>query len=165
MKKNIFKSIGVLLLTSVFIGLSSFVKEPEVSYKCMIQMMNYTGEKAYVVVSLINPKGEYEKTLYVQGDDKEWFPDIKNWWKFSDGSKENVDAITGATVGNGERNIISLGFNASHIDAGYKVRFESAVENQEYYSNDAEIELNSATIKEKVDGQGYIRYIRMVPNR
>lgn len=165
MKKNIFKSIGVLLLTSVFIGLSSFIKEPEVSYKCMIQMMNYTGEKAYVVVSLISPEGEYVKTLYVQGDDKEWFPDIKNWWKFSDGSKENVDAITGATVGNGERNIISLGFNASHIDAGYKVRFESAVENQEYYSIDAEIELNSATIKEKVDGQGYIRYIRMVPNR
>ena len=165
MKKNIFKSIGVLLLTSVFIGLSSFVKEPEVSYKCMIQMMNYTGEKAYVVVSLISPEGEYVKTLYVQGDDKEWFPDIKNWWKFSDGSKENVDAITGATVGNGERNIISLGFSASHIDAGYKVRFESAVENQEYYSIDAEIELNSATIKEKVDGQGYIRYIRMVPNR
>ncbi|WP_245224947.1 DUF2271 domain-containing protein [Pseudozobellia sp. WGM2] len=165
MKKNIFKLLGVLLLTSVFIGFSSFIKEPEVNYKCMIQMMNYTGEKAYVVVSLINPEGEYEKTLYVQGNDKEWFPDIKNWWKFSDGSKENVDAITGATVGNGERNIISLGFNASHIDTGYKVRFESAVENQEYYSIDAEIELNSATIKEKVDGQGYIRYIRMVPNR
>ncbi|SHJ30888.1 DUF2271 domain-containing protein [Pseudozobellia thermophila] len=165
MKPKIFKLAAVLVLTTLVLGLFSFVKEPEVSYKCMIQMTNYTGEKAYVVVSLINPEGEYEKTLYIQGDDREWFPDLKNWWKFSNGSGENVDALSGATIGNGERNIISLGFSASHIDAGYKVRFESAVENQEYYAVDAEIELNSATLTEKVEGQGYIRYIRMVPNR
>jgi len=127
-------------------------------------MANYTGEKAYVVVSLINPDGNYEKTLYVQGNDKEWFPDLKNWWKFSNGTNENVDAISGSTVGNGERNIISLGFNGSQINSGYKIRFESAVENQEYYSTDAEIELNTAVLTEKVDGKGYIRYIRMVPN-
>ncbi|WP_339713909.1 DUF2271 domain-containing protein [uncultured Kriegella sp.] len=165
MKNSIIKTVGALCLASAFFILTSFVKEPEVSYKCMIQMINYTGEKAYVVVSLINPDGEYEKTLYVQGDDDEWFPDLKSWWKFSNGTSENIDGITGATIGNGERNIISLGFNAAHIDAGYKVRFESAVENQEYYAVDAEILLNSATIKEKVDGKGYIRYIRMVPNR
>ena len=132
MQNILIKTAGALFLVSALLVFSSFVKEAEVSYKCMIQMTNYTGEKAYIVVSLINPEGKYEKTLYIQGDDKEWFPDLKNWWKFSNGIGENVDAISGATIGNGERNIISLGFNASHIDAGYKVRFESAVENQEY---------------------------------
>lgn len=131
----------------------------------MIQMTNYSGEKAYVVVSLIDPDGNYEKTLYVQGDDEEWFPDLKQWWDFSNGSNENIDGLTGATIGNGERNIISLTFDESQLDAGYKVRFESAVEDQDYHEVDAEIELNSATIKNKVDGTGYIRYIRMVPNR
>ncbi|AYN69764.1 DUF2271 domain-containing protein [Euzebyella marina] len=157
-------TIAVVAIT-LTVGLSGFVKPAEVSYKCMIQMMNYTGEKAYVVVSLIDPDGNYVKTLYIQGDDKEWFPDLKNWWKFSHGSNENVDGVTGATIGNGERNIISLGFDSSQLDSGYKVRFESAVENQEYYAVDAEVPLNTATIKEKVDGSGYIRYIRMVPNR
>ncbi len=156
--------LGFLLITAFFV-FSAFVVKTEVLYKCMIQMTNYTGEKAYVVVSLINPEGKYEKTLYVQGDDKEWFPDLKKWWIFSNGTKENVDAISGATIGNGERNIISLGFDSEQIDTGYKVRFESAVENQEYYEVDAEIELNTATIKNKVDGTGYIRYIRMVPNK
>jgi hypothetical protein len=137
MKNILIKTAGALFLVSTLLVLSSFAKEADVSYKCMIQMTNYTGEKAYIVVSLINPEGKYEKTLYIQGDDKEWFPDLKNWWKFSHGIGENVDAISGATIGNGERNIISLGFNASHIDAGYKVRFESAVENKEYYSIDA----------------------------
>jgi len=155
---------GILLIAALFV-FSAFQEKAEVSYKCMIQMMNYTGEKAYVVVSLINPEGEYKKTLYVQGNDKEWFPDIKKWWVFSDNSKENLDAISGATIGNGERNIISLSFDSEQINAGYKIRFESAVENQEYYAIDAEIELNTTTIKNKVDGTGYIRYIRMVPNR
>lgn len=165
MKNIVLKTIGILALISTFITFSAFVKDAPVSYKCMIQMKNYTGEKAYVVITLINPEGAYEKTLYIQGDDKEWFPDVKNWWKFSNDINENLDAISGATIGNGERNIISLGFNPNHIDAGYKIRFESAVENQEYYSVDAEIELNSATINTKVDGQGYIRYIRMAPNK
>lgn len=161
---KIYKYVMPVILGIIFFSTSSFFKESTVSYKCMIQMMNYTGEKAYVVVSLIDPDGAYVKTLYIQGDDKEWFPDLKNWWKFSNGTNENVDAITGATVGNGQRNIISLGFDDSHIDSGHKVRFESAVENQDYHSVDAEIELNSTTIMEKVEGKGYIRFIRMIPN-
>lgn len=128
-------------------------------------MTNYSGEKAYVVVSLINREGNYVKTLYVQGDDEEWFPDLKKWWDFRGGTTENIDAITGATIGNGERNIISLVFDTSEIDAGYQLRFESAVENQKYYAVDAEVALNSESLTAKVDGQGYIRYIRMVPNR
>lgn len=153
-------SICVLILvTSAFI-----TKEPSLSYKCMIQMTNYTGEKAYVVVSLINPKGLYEKTLYVQGDDKEWFPDITQWWKFSNATNEKIDAITGATIGNGQRNIISFSIDASHLDSGYTLRFESAVENQEYYITDAEVALKSDTLKNKVNGKGYIRYVRLVPN-
>ncbi len=52
------------------------------NYKCMIQMKNYTGEGAYVVISLLNPEGKYEKTLYVQGNDDEWYFDITEWWNF-----------------------------------------------------------------------------------
>ncbi|MDC6361815.1 MULTISPECIES: DUF2271 domain-containing protein [Flavobacteriaceae] len=165
MKRILNRPIILLTLVFAFFAASSFMQAPTtVSYKCMIQMANYTGEKAYVVVSLINAEGDYVKTLYVQGDDPEWFPDLKDWWGFSHGINENIDAITGATVGNGERNIISLSVDSSQVDSGYKIRFESAVENQEYYTVDAEIDLNSATIRNKVDGKGYIRYIRMVPN-
>lgn len=164
------KSVLTFCLISAFalqilIGLSFVNYKPTVSYKCMIQMTNYTGEKAYVVVSLMGPDNNYVKTLYVQGDDVEWFPDLKEWWTFSDGSHENIDGLAGATVGNGERNIISLGFDPSQIDNGYKLRFESAVENQEYFAVDAEVELNSETIENKVDGKGYIRFIRMVPSK
>lgn len=47
--------IGLLL------GISAFMTLPNISYKCMIQMTNYSGEKAYVVVSLINPEAITKK--------------------------------------------------------------------------------------------------------
>lgn len=159
------KSLKIIAICVLALGTSAFItREPIQSYKCMIQMANYTGEKAYVVVSLINPEGQYEKTLYVQGDDKEWFPDLIQWWKFSKSTDEKIDAITGATIGNGQRNIISLTIDETYINNNYKLRFESAVENQEYYLSDVEVTLESETLQNKVNGKGYIRYVRIVPN-
>src|SRR5690606_41215688 len=63
-------------------------------YKCMLQMSNYMGEGAYVVVSLINSKGDYEKTLYVMGDDKKWYNTLKEWHKFHSKKPSNISAKT-----------------------------------------------------------------------
>ncbi|AUS04911.1 DUF2271 domain-containing protein [Tamlana carrageenivorans] len=133
------------------------------NYKCMIQMKNYTGEGAYIAISLLSPKGEYVKTLYVQGDDDEWYSDITEWWKFQGKVRTDIDAITGATVSGGGRSINVIAIDNDKIDAGYKIRFESAVENQEYYKYDVEFELTSASVKSKFEGNGFIRYIRMMP--
>jgi len=45
---------------------------------------------------------------------------------------------------------------------GYDIRFETAVENQEYYTKDIQFELTSESVKRKVEGNGYIRYVRMI---
>jgi hypothetical protein len=129
----------------------------------MIQIPNYTGEGAYVVISLINPKGDYEKTLYVQGDDNEWYSDITQWWKFQGKVRAELDAITGATISGGERTITTIAIEDDKIDTGYKIRFESAVEDQDYHVSDVEFELTSASIKSKVEGKGFIRYVRLMP--
>ncbi|MFL0353264.1 DUF2271 domain-containing protein [Xanthomarina sp. GH4-25] len=155
----------LLLLSILTLGLVSFTTFSEsTKYKCMIQMTNYTGEAAYVVVSLINPNGEYEKTLYVQGDDEEWYHDISDWWKFYGKKRNNLDAITGATIAGGTRTISVIDIEDSKIDAGYSIRFETAVEDQEYYTKDVEFPLTSETVKSKNEGTGFIRYVRMMPN-
>ncbi|QKX07520.1 DUF2271 domain-containing protein [Aquimarina sp. TRL1] len=128
----------------------------------MLQMKNYTGEKAYVIISLMSPEGTYEKTLYVNGDDTEWYSDIPAWWDFQGKKRADLDAITGATIGNGERKIQLIEIPSDKIDAGYKIRFETAVEDQEYYEKDIEVALTSAITKEKHTGKGYIRYVRLL---
>ena len=59
-----------VLLMMFFCG---FQANAQNKYKLMLQMSNYDGEAAYLVVSLINPKGEYEKTLAVMGSNKKWY--------------------------------------------------------------------------------------------
>ena len=157
------KSLVALLgLAFLFFGFKVLETEAS-SYKCMIQLTNYTGEGAYIVISLINPKGEYEKTLYVLGDDDEWYFDITEWWKFQGKVRADIDAVTGATISGGERSISVISIDNDKIDAGYKIRFETAVEDQEYYKDDVEFELTSESVKGKFEGKGFIRYIRMLP--
>ncbi|GGG38004.1 DUF2271 domain-containing protein [Bizionia arctica] len=155
----------LLFLSILILGFLSFTTVTEsTKYKCMIQMTNYTGEAAYVVVSLINPDGAYEKTLYVQGDDEEWYHDISDWWKFYGKKRNNLDAITGATIAGGTRTISVIDIDNSKIDTGYSIRFETAVEDQEYYTKDVQFPLTSESIKSKQEGTGFIRYVRMMPN-
>ncbi|RFN60358.1 DUF2271 domain-containing protein [Marixanthomonas ophiurae] len=160
--KKLIKILPVLVV--VLVLAASFTPTTAKSkYKCLIQMTNYTGESAYVVVSLLDAEGEYVETLYVQGDDDEWYFDISEWWDFYGKKRHNIDAITGATIAGGQRALSVIEIEDDKIDAGYKIRFETAVEDQEYYADDVEFELTSESVKGKVEGQGFIRYVRMMP--
>lgn len=157
----IFKLVSMIVI--ITFTLVAFTKPVETtSVKCLIQMTNYTGEGAYVVISLINPEGPYDQTLYVQGKDKEWYSDITEWWKFYGKRRPNIDAISGATVSGGERTVNVLKIPNDKIDAGYSIRFETAVEDQEYYTDDVQFELTSESVKSKIEGKGFIRYVRMI---
>jgi Predicted periplasmic protein (DUF2271) len=152
-----FLKISLIILISFL----SFQATAQTSkYKCMLQMSNYVGEGAYIVVSLINPKGEYEKTLYVMGDDKKWYNTLKEWHKNQSKKKENISAKTGASVTGGDRSITTIEIEDVKINKGYKLRFESAVEDNKYYVTDAEIPLTSEGLTAKTEGKGYIRYVR-----
>ncbi|WP_348824170.1 DUF2271 domain-containing protein [Flavobacterium aestuarii] len=156
--KSIFKTV---LAFSLFV-LISFQSNAQTSkYKCMLQMSNYTGEGAYIAVSLINAKGEYEKTLYVMGDDKKWYKSLKEWHKFYSKKPTDISATTGASVTGGDRSITTFEIEDSKINKGYKLRFESSVEDQKYYTADLELALTTAAMADKTEGKGYIRYVRL----
>ncbi len=128
----------------------------------MLQMNAYNGEEAYIVVSLINPKGAYEKTLYVMGPDKKWYDTLKNWHKFQSKKPVKLNAITGASVAGGDRSITTFTIDNKYLNKGYKIRFETAVEDQNYYVQDLEIPLSNAGLAEKANGKGYIKYVKLI---
>jgi len=124
-------------------------------------MNAYQGGGAYVVISLINPKGAYEKTLSVLGPDKQWYNTLKEWYKFQTKTKEKLSAVTGASVGGGDRAMRTLEIDESKFNKGYKLRFESAVEEQKYHTADVEIPLTKEAITEKANGKGYIKLVKL----
>ena len=158
--KKIFKIIPIILIAGFLIaGFTSAETKPE---KCMIQMTNYSGEGAYVVVSLLNPKGEYEETLQVLGKDPEWYSEVTEWWKFYGKRRPNIDAISGETISGGERTVTLLQIPVDKIDKGYSLRFETSVEDVKYYKDDIQFPLTAENLKSKQEGKGFIRYVRML---
>jgi len=158
--KNIVRSIAILIFCGIF--LTGFKSVENVSVKCMIQLTNYTGEGAYVIISLLNPAGEYEKTLYVVGKDPEWYSEITEWWKFYGKNRTNIDAISGETIKGGERMVSVLQIPSEKIDKGYSLRFETSVEDKSYHKADVQFPLTTENLQSKQDGIGFIRYVRML---
>lgn len=156
---NTIVKIALITFLLSVISVSTFAQTGK--YKCMIQMNAYTGEGAYVVISLINPKGAYEKTLAVLGPDKQWYNTLKEWYKFQTKTKEKLSAVTGASVSGGDRAMRTLEIDESKFNKGYKLRFESAVEEQKYHTADVEIPLTKEAITEKVSGKGYIKLVKL----
>jgi hypothetical protein len=155
------KSILKITCTTALLILFSLQATAQSSkYKCMLQMANYVGDGAYVVVSLINPKGEYDKTIYVMGDDKKWYKTLKEWHKFYAKKPTNISATTGASITGGDRSTTVFEIEDSKLNKGYKLRFESSVEDQKYYVTDLELPLTTEGLAEKTEGKGYIRYVR-----
>lgn len=131
------------------------------SYKCLVKMNDYKGKGAYVVTSLINPKGEYEETLYVNGQNDNWFNKIISWKRFYEKKGINIDAISGATIRGGEQQNIFFKVGNDKINTGYKIRFETAVEDQDYYEKDVEFNLSSQNVLIPINGTGFIESIQI----
>ena len=166
---KLIKKIGCQLLAISLLTLLAFTtnSEPPVKnkYKCLVQLSNYEGEGAYVVVSLVNPSGEYEETLYMFGPEERWWEEFKIWWPFHKESGQDLDGITGESIAGGERKITTLEIPQDKLDKGYILRFESSVEDQDYHQKDIELPLQSSSMKKKFKGTGYIRYIRLLPQK
>lgn len=157
------KLIVLLSIASLFFLFCSYIIDENTNkYKCLIQMKNYSGEGAYIVISVINPEGNYDETIYVQGDDPEWYYEITSWWKFYGKKRSNIDAISGETLAGGERSMKVISIDKTKFNAGYKLRFESAVESDDYFEKDIEFELVESNFQTKHSGKGFIRYIRFI---
>ena len=157
------RTLKLAALVAAHLVLTAYTQPPNTAVKCLIQMTNYTGEGAYIVVSLLSAEGKYDQTLCVLGTDDEWYSEIPEWWDYYGKRRTDIDGISGETLSGGERSVSVLQIPSDKIDAGYQLRFETAVEDQEYYSDDLQFELTSQNLKTKKDGKGFIRYVRMLP--
>lgn len=155
-------TLGFLLSPQLTLAQSS-----SKAYKCLIQLKNYQGEGAYVIVSVVNAEGEYIETLRVLGDDHEWYPDLKAWHAYREKNRfqPRLDGVTGATIGSGERSVITFSIDEKYIDNKYSLRFETAVEDKSYHSKDVVVDLSTEQLKRgNYEGsEGFIRQIRLIP--
>lgn len=147
----------------MLLGGTSLTAHAQSKYRCLVQMKPYEGEKAYVVVSLVDAKGQYEQTLRVLGPDKRWYNSLVEWHRAQQKRPERLDAVTGASIAGGDRSVFVLTLDDSKLDKGYKIRFESSVEDQKYHVSDVEIPYTRQGLERRTDGKGYIKVVKLTP--
>ena len=162
----------ILFLSLLFLsGLGKYYSE-DVLLKCKIEMIEYRGEGAYIAVSLMDENDKYLKTLYVLGEDKTWFFDMRLFWANlksngligDDAYYAHVDGITGPTIGGGKNLVVPLLLNKSEIGKGYKILFETAVEDKGYFRGDLAFELTEESLNDSFEGTGFIKSVRTLSN-
>ena len=142
--------------------------EEYVEVKCMVEIVNYTGQGAYIAISIIDKSEKYIKTVYVFGNDKSWFSKMKLFWG---NLRENnlfldkdfyplVDAISGPTISASERRMFQFKIPKNLFNSNYNLRIETAVEDKGYYVNDININLNPENLKKIYQGEGFINEIQ-----
>ncbi len=152
-------------MVGLFILAASFALLPSgKQMKCLVQLVNYEGEGAYIVVSVVDKEDNYLTTLRVLGDDPEWYHEITAWWDYYGKKRYDLDGITGATIAGGERSVFQISVDEQYLKEGNKLRFETSVEEKEYHEADAEIPLKPEMANAQADGTGYIRYVRLIAN-
>lgn len=126
----------------------------------LVQLNDYDGDEAYFSLYLVDPDDRYVRTLWVSGDEERWYPDQPRWWKYVGRAQEDVSAVTGASTAPGDRAVIRVALEDDVLDAGYRVRVDTAVEDQSNFPTDVETPLTSAQHGDKIPGTGYVRYLR-----
>ena len=162
----------ILFLSLLFFSNLSKYFVNDILLKCKIEMIEYRGEGAYIAVSLMDENDKYLKTLHVLGEDKTWFFDMRLFWANlksngligDDAYYSHVDGITGPTIGGGKSLVVPLLLNKSEIDKGYKILFETAVEDKGYFKSDITFELTEKSLNDTYEGSGFIKSVRTLSN-
>ena len=155
----------------LLISLSLSPKKESISVKCMIEMKDYSGEGAYINISIVN-KENYLKTIYVLGNDKAWFSEMKSFWKYIRDNKlyldkdfyPIIDGISGATISGSQKRVIVLALPKSLINKNYSLRFETAIEDIGYFENDVNFILDKEGLERSYEGQGFIKNLKFIPS-
>jgi hypothetical protein len=126
----------------------------------LVQLNDYDGDEAYFSLYLTDPSNRFVRTLWVSGDEERWYPDQPRWWKYVGRAQENLLAVTGASTAPGDRTVIRIELEPEILDAGYSVRVDTSVEDQQNHPTDVEVELTSDVHGDKIPGTGYVRYLR-----
>jgi hypothetical protein len=159
----------VLNFCLLLITLSLSPKKESILVKCMIEMKDYNGEGAYINISIVNNEN-YLKTIYVLGNDKAWFSEMKSFWKYIRINKlyldedfyPLIDGITGATISGSQKRVIVLTLPKLLINKNYSLRFETAIEDVGYFENDVNFILDKEGLERSYEGQGFIKNLKFI---
>ncbi|MGV8919059.1 MAG: DUF2271 domain-containing protein [Pseudomonas sp.] len=120
------------------------------------QLKDYSGNDAYLAIYVTDANGQYQKTLWVAGKKAKYYRHLTDWARASGLNPNDIDGISGASVGSGSTLKVSVELADTLIDAGYQIRIDSAVESKREGRPDVSVPLTSKGAGKPATGSTYV---------
>ena len=119
-------------------------------------LQEYRGNEAYLAIYVTDAQGAYQRTLWVAGKKAKYYRHLRDWAQGGGNRPAEFDGLTGASVGSGGNLTVSAQIADNLIDAGYEIRIDSAVEDQQENRAEVRVPLTRAGAGKDVAGSGYV---------
>lgn len=121
------------------------------------ELTDYDGDDAYIAIYLTNAEGVYKSTLWIAGEDDEYYPHLRDWARGSDIKPSEYDGLTGASVISGRTLEIAVDIDDSLIDSDLQIRVDTAVEDMRENRADIIAPLTTDNAGKVFNGRGYVK--------
>jgi len=118
------------------------------------QFADYGGYGLYAAVYITDPQGKVVQTLHVAGSRAKYYRHLSGWAR---GARGPIDGLTGASIGSGGTLKVTAEVADAMLDAGYKVKVDTAIEGGNEYAADAAAPLSAASAGKPAPGNGYVQ--------
>lgn len=119
-------------------------------------MADYGGRGAYLAIYVTDASGAYAGSLWMAGGKSSYYRHLTDWARFTGGDVAQVDGITGASVGSGQKLELSMDLADALFDAGYTLHIDAAAEDMRESPNEIAVPLTAAGAGQAVSGRRYI---------
>lgn len=146
--------LGTLLLTTALTMPGLAMARP---VTLTTTLKEYGGEGAYLAVYVTDAAGVYKGTLWMAGSKSKYYRHLSDWSRGSGGDLNEINGITGASVGAGRSLKVTLDLADALFDAGYQLRIDIAVEDMRDSPSEVVVPLTSGGAGQAVPGRRYIQ--------
>lgn len=106
-------------------------------------LKEYSGQGAYLAYYVTDASGAYVGSLWMAGGKSKYYKHMSDWMAATGGNTAEVDGITGASVGAGRSQTMTLDLADALFDAGYTLHIDAAVEDMRDSPNEISVPLTN----------------------
>jgi len=116
-------------------------------------MHAYGGNGAYLAVFVTDAQGVCQGSLWMADGRSQYDQHPSDWYQATAGNHAEINAITGARVGQGRALTITLDLADALFDAGYVLHIDAAVEDMRNSPNEIVVPLTTAGAGQATPGR------------
>lgn len=119
-------------------------------------LSNYGGSGIYLALYVTDSSGNYAGSLWLAGRRSRYYRHLSDWFRMTNGSRSQINGITGASVGAGRSLTVTADLADSLFDAGYSLHIDAVAEHRRESPSEIVIPLTTAGAGTAVRGRSYI---------